>query len=64
LNNAISTTIFYPALPVGLVLPDDKKVDTDAFRKTHLNDENFRAEILERFEGFIQQVNKIPILNI
>lgn len=55
--------ILYLAFPVGLVLPDDKKEDTDAFMKTHLNDENFKGEILERFESFIQQVNKISILN-
>jgi flavodoxin len=47
------------AFPVGLVLPDDKKEDADAFMKTHLNDENFKGEIQERFEQFIQKVVKI-----
>lgn len=42
------------ALPIGLVMPDDKKEDTDAFMKTHLNDENFRGEIEERFDRFIE----------
>ncbi len=35
-------------------MPDDKKEDTDAFMKTHLNDENFRGEIEERFDRFIE----------
>jgi hypothetical protein len=51
--------ILYQAFPVGLVLPDDKKEDTDAFMKTHLNDENFKGEIQERFENFIQKVSEI-----
>lgn len=41
------------AFPVGLVLPDDMKEDTDAFMKTHLNDSNFKGEIAERFEEFM-----------
>ena len=44
------------AFPVGLVLPDDLKEDTDAFMKTHLNDENFRGEIADRFEEFMHKV--------
>ncbi len=50
--------ILYQAFPVGLVLPDDKKEDTDAFMKTHLNDENFKGEIQELFESFISKVNE------
>jgi len=53
--------IYYQAFPIGLVLPDDKKEDTDAFMKTHLNDENFKGEIQERFESFIEKVNVIPV---
>jgi flavodoxin len=45
------------AFPIGLVLPDDKKEDTDAFMKTHLNDENFKGEIQEKFDNFIRKVN-------
>ncbi len=48
--------ILCQAFPVGLVLPDDKKEDTDAFMKTHLNDENFKGEIQERFDTFIRKV--------
>jgi flavodoxin len=50
--------ILYQAFPVCLVLPDDKKEDTDAFMKTHLNDENFKGEIQELFESFIRKVNE------
>ena len=49
--------IFCQAFPVGMVLPDDKKEDPDAFMKTHLNDENFKGEIQERFDGFINKAN-------
>ena len=48
--------ILCQAFPVGLVLPDDKKEDADAFLKTHLNNENFKGEIQERFENFIQKI--------
>lgn len=44
------------AFPVGLVLPDDQKEDPDAFMKTHLNDENFKGEIQERFDAFIRKI--------
>jgi len=48
--------ILCQAFPVGLVLPDDRKEDTDAFMKTHLNDENFKGEIQERYDDFIRKV--------
>jgi len=48
--------ILCQAFPVGLVLPDDKKEDADALMKTHLNDENFKGEIQERFDNFVKQV--------
>jgi menaquinone-dependent protoporphyrinogen IX oxidase len=47
------------AFPVGLVLPDDKKEDPDAFMKSHLNDENFNGEILERYNDFIKKLNLV-----
>lgn len=53
--------VFCQAFPVGLVLPDDKKEDTDAFMKTHLNDENFKGEIQELFENFIKKVTETTI---
>jgi flavodoxin len=49
--------ILCQAFPVGLVLPDDKKEDPDTFMKTQLNDENFKGEIQERFESFLQKLN-------
>jgi hypothetical protein len=51
--------ILCQAFPVGLVLPDDKKEDADAFMKTHLNEENFKGEILERFDTFMKKVNEM-----
>ncbi len=48
--------ILCQAFPIGMVLPDDKKEDTDAFMKTHLNDENFKGEIKNRLESFIGTV--------
>ncbi|MEI8047095.1 MAG: flavodoxin domain-containing protein [Bacteroidota bacterium] len=49
--------VFCQAFPIGLVMPDDKKEDTDAFMKTHLNDENFKGEIVEKFENFMLKVS-------
>lgn len=45
--------VFCQAFPVGMVLPIDKKEDSDAFMKAHLNDDNFKGEIQELFDGFI-----------
>jgi len=50
--------IFCQAFPINLVLPDDKNGDTDAFMKTHLNDENFKGKIVEQFENFIKKITK------
>jgi len=41
------------AFPIDLVLPEDQKNDDQAFMNTHLNDENFKGEILEIYDGFI-----------
>jgi flavodoxin len=51
--------VFCQAFPIGLVLPDDKKEDNDAFMKTHLNDENFQGVIQMRFDNFIQKISPI-----
>jgi flavodoxin len=48
---------FCKAFPIGLVMPEGKKEDPDAFMKTHLNDENFKGEIVEKFEDFIQRIS-------
>ncbi|HOZ30460.1 MAG TPA: hypothetical protein PLL66_06045 [Bacteroidales bacterium] len=47
------------AFPIGLVLPEDKKDDSDAFMKTHLSEENFNGEILDRYENFIKNLDNI-----
>ncbi len=44
------------AFPVGLVLPEDQKEDSDAFMKVHLNDENFKGEIVEIYKAFMQKI--------
>jgi len=44
------------AFPIDLVLPADKKGDSEAFMNTHLNEENFKGEILEIYEAFIQKI--------
>jgi menaquinone-dependent protoporphyrinogen IX oxidase len=44
------------AFPIGLVLPEDQKEDTDAFMKVHLNDENFKGEIVEIYNAFIRKI--------
>ena len=58
-NRLKKKCLFCQAFPIGLVMPDDKKEDTDAFMKTHLNDENFKGEILERYNGFIKKLNLV-----
>jgi menaquinone-dependent protoporphyrinogen IX oxidase len=50
--------VFCQAFPVGLVLPDDQKEDSDAFMKTHLNETNFKGEIQEIYMEFIQKVTE------
>jgi len=52
---------FCQAFPISLVLPDDQKEDTNAFMKTHLNDENFKGEIQVIFDNFIRKVNETII---
>jgi len=52
--------ILCQAFPINLVLPDDKKEDSDATMKTHLNDENFKGEIQERFDNFIKKITENP----
>jgi flavodoxin len=47
------------AFPIGLVMPDDQKEDSDAFMKTHLKDENFKGEIVGKFEDFIQTIKSM-----
>lgn len=47
------------AFPIVLVLPDGQKDDDDAFMKTHLNDGNFKGEIVEIYDSFIEKVKTL-----
>ncbi len=44
--------------PIALVIPEEKRDDSEAFMKTRLTDDNFKGEILERFNGFIARVRR------
>lgn len=44
------------AFPIGLVLPEGHKEDSDAYMKTHLNEDNFKGEILDIFETFMEEL--------
>lgn len=44
------------AFPITLVLPDELKEQSDAFMKTHLNDENFKGEIHSIYDNFILKI--------
>jgi hypothetical protein len=46
------------ALPIALVLAEDKKEDPEATMNTRLNDENFKGEIQERFESFVNKLTE------
>jgi hypothetical protein len=37
-------------------LPDEHKNDSDAFMKTHLNEDNFNGEILNIYNTFINSL--------
>jgi hypothetical protein len=44
------------AFPITLVLPSEQKDDASAFMKTHLNDENFKGEIVNIYDAFISKM--------
>jgi flavodoxin len=44
------------AFPVGLVMPEDQREDPEAFMKVHLNEENFKGEIREIFDTFMENI--------
>jgi menaquinone-dependent protoporphyrinogen IX oxidase len=44
------------AFPIGLVLPEGQKEDSDAYMKTHLNDENFQGEIQVLYGKFLGEL--------
>jgi menaquinone-dependent protoporphyrinogen IX oxidase len=45
------------AFPIDLFVPAELKDDTSAFMKVHLNDENFKGEIVDIYENFIRKIN-------
>jgi flavodoxin len=47
------------AFPITLVLPAELKDDTSAFMKNHLNDENFKGEIVNIYNAFISKLKNI-----
>jgi menaquinone-dependent protoporphyrinogen IX oxidase len=46
------------AFPIGLVLPPDKHEDSQLMMKTHLNDDNFKGEMAERYAAFMQALGR------
>jgi flavodoxin len=47
------------AFPINLILTEEQKKDSDADLKYHLNDENFKGEIVGIYENFIQKVTRV-----
>lgn len=45
------------AFPIPLIIPADKKGDEAYKLQVRLSDENFKGEILERFEAFVRKMN-------
>ncbi len=43
------------AFPIGLVLPKELQESPDAFMHNHLNNENFKGEILSLYQNFISE---------
>ena len=44
------------AFPIDLVVPAELKEDSAAFMKVHLNNENFKGEIVTIYENFIGRI--------
>lgn len=44
------------ALPIGLVLPEDKKKDSEAIMNTRLTDNNFNGEIEKRYNDLLERL--------
>lgn len=47
------------AFPVDLFAPAELKEDPTAFMKVHLNNENFRGEIVGIYDAFIQRIKTL-----
>jgi menaquinone-dependent protoporphyrinogen IX oxidase len=46
------------AFPIDLVVPAELKEDSAAFMKVHLNNENFKGEIISIYDAFISRIKK------
>jgi hypothetical protein len=46
------------AFSIKPVVPDDKKEDGEAIMKIRLSDDNFKGEILKKFDDFIQKARE------
>jgi menaquinone-dependent protoporphyrinogen IX oxidase len=44
------------AFPIDLVVPAELKEDSAAFMKVHLNNENFKGEIISIYDAFISRI--------
>lgn len=47
------------AFPIVLVLPTELRDDSSAFMKTHLNNENFKGEIVDVYKKFLNSVDRL-----
>ena len=47
------------AFPIDLFAPAELKEDPSAFMKVHLNNENFKGEIIPIFENFLQRMREL-----
>jgi flavodoxin len=45
------------AMPITLVVPEDKREDAQVVMNTRLNEANFNGEILQIFDGFIKKMS-------
>ncbi|PLX06321.1 MAG: hypothetical protein C0596_17775 [Marinilabiliales bacterium] len=45
------------AMPIGLILPEDKRKDGDSVMKARLKESNFTNEIKARFDKYISDIN-------
>ena len=51
--------LYCEAFPIGLVMPDGQKEDPNAFMKTHLNESNFKGEIVDIYDAFISKIKDL-----
>ena len=47
------------AFPIDLVAPAELKEDSAAFMKVHMNSENFKGEIVEIYDAFIEKIKEL-----